>query len=84
MLETMTFPVARCVRCARDVVAARDLDEAGQWVLFCTRCDGPLDGGGALRQVGSAALKGMGYTVDGDEEGGCGTGGCGSCGSGCG
>ncbi len=89
MLETITFPVAHCPACARDNVAARDLDDRDEWVLVCARCSEPL---GSLedvpvRQLGAVALKGLGWTVEreipsagcGDDDGG--GGGCSSCAS---
>lgn len=84
MLETITFPVAHCPRCGRDVLvgygAAEAGDDADEVVAQCTRCGDPL-GDDGRRRYSAASLSALGYEIDGVGEG-CGTGGCGSCGSG--
>ena len=83
MLETVTFPVARCERCGIDAVVARALGDDDEWVLLCTRCSHPLAADALkIREYASSTLKLMGYDVEGEGPGGCGTGGsCGSCGA---
>lgn len=86
MLETVVFPVLHCSACARDVVAAFDIDDVGELVHVCTRCGSSLLSAAGLRMWGAAALTGIGYDVEGEGEvKGCGAGGggCGSCGSTC-
>lgn len=80
MIETVTFPVRFCATCTCDVVVARDLDDADDWVDVCTRCASVMPPG-PRRQLAPSALTAMGYEVEGEGgEIGCGSGGCDTCG----
>ncbi len=81
MQETQTFPVDYCESCERDVLVARDLDDADEWVRICTRCATPLAARDDSRAYSAASLQAIGYTFE-HLSGGCGSGGCGSCGAG--
>jgi len=80
-LESVTFPVAHCSDCARDVLVASDLDEQDRWIRVCTLCSAELPGPGT-RQYSAESLRVLGYDVEGSSLG-CGGGGqsCGTCGS---
>ncbi|MFT4705065.1 MAG: hypothetical protein ACI81R_002773 [Bradymonadia bacterium] len=82
MIETITFPVRFCVSCVRDVVTARDLDDADAWIDVCTRCGATVVEKRAARRLPPSALSGLGYSVEGEGSViGCGDGGCDSCGA---
>ncbi len=70
------FPVARCARCARDVLTHVHLDARGEARRLCLHCDAEIDPT-EVRWVGEAALAPLGYDFAGAEEGGCGRPGCG-------
>jgi hypothetical protein len=75
MLETITFPMAACNLCGRDVLLTQQLDENDQLVLACIHCDFPTAPDAQLRYVGPALLKGLGYEVEGEfDKRGCGSG----------
>jgi hypothetical protein len=68
------FPVARCARCARDVLTHVHLDARGDERRLCLHCDAELDPR-EVRWVGEGELEPLGYGLE--EEGGCGRPGCG-------
>ena len=68
------FPVARCVRCDRDVLTHVHLDARGDERRLCFHCDAELDPR-EVRWVAEGELEPLGYGVE--EEGGCGRPGCG-------
>jgi hypothetical protein len=68
------FPVARCARCARDVLTHVHLDARGEPQRLCVHCDAEIDPA-EVRWVGEAGLAPLGWGVE--EEGGCGRPGCG-------
>jgi hypothetical protein len=74
------FPVARCARCARDVLTHLAVDDAGDERRRCIHCDAEMDPE-EVRWVEEAALEPLGYGVHGAEAGcgrpGCGKGTCG-------
>lgn len=82
VLETLTFPVAFCEHCGRDVLIARDLNEEDELIDVCSRCDQPLEDAPRQKKMGGWALRSIGYDVEGEgpDQKGCGSGG--SC-SGC-
>ena len=71
------FPVTRCARCGREVLTHLDVDAARR----CVRCDAEVDPG-TLRWISAAELGPLGYALEGERGGGCGSGGCGG-GGGC-
>lgn len=86
MFETFSFPVKPCSSCARDVLVARELDDADEWVEVCTRCGTALDASRPARAWTASALSGIGYDVEGESAAaGCGEGGggCSSCATSC-
>ena len=68
------FPVARCARCARDVLTHVHLDARGEERRLCFHCDAELDPR-EVRWVAEGDLEPLGYGIE--EEGGCGRPGCG-------
>jgi len=76
------FPVARCARCAREVLTHVHLDEGGEARRLCLHCDAEIDPA-EVRWLGEAELEPLGYGLHRAEEGGCGRPGCGrgNCGS---
>jgi hypothetical protein len=68
------FPVARCARCARDVLTHVHLDARGDERRLCLHCDAELDPR-EVRWVAEGELEPLGYGLE--EEGGCGRPGCG-------
>jgi hypothetical protein len=68
------FPVARCARCARDVLTHVHLDARGDERRLCLHCDSELDPS-EVRWVVEGELEPLGYGLE--EEGGCGRPGCG-------
>ena len=68
------FPVARCARCARDVLTHVHLDARGDERRLCFHCDAELDPR-EVRWVAEGELEPLGYGLE--EEGGCGRPGCG-------
>jgi hypothetical protein len=70
------FPVARCARCAREVLTHVHLDERGHARRLCVHCDAEIDPA-EVRWVEEGSLEPLGYGLAGDEEGGCGRPGCG-------
>lgn len=84
-MNSPTFLVARCARCARDVLAARSLGANDELVWTCSHCEGSLavEEAHGARWVDARALDELGYFVDGLEPttahagGGCRGGSCG-------
>jgi len=70
------FPVARCARCAREVLTHVHLDEDGEARRLCLHCDAEIDPV-EVRWVDEVALEPLGYGLHRAEEGGCGRPGCG-------
>ena len=70
------FPVARCARCARDVLTHVHLDETGQPRRLCFHCDAEIDPA-EVRWVEDGGLEPLGYGLEVEVEGGCGRPGCG-------
>jgi hypothetical protein len=70
------FPVARCARCARDVLTHVHLDEQGDERRLCLHCDAELDPD-EVRWIGEPELEPLGYALHRAEEAGCGRPGCG-------
>ena len=70
------FPVARCARCARDVLTHVHLDVRDEERRLCLRCDAEIDPR-EVRWVREAELEPLGYGVHGEDAGGCGRSGCG-------
>ena len=68
------FPVARCARCARDVLTHVHLDARGDERRLCFHCDAELDPR-EVRWIAEGELEPLGYGLE--EEGGCGRPGCG-------
>ncbi len=68
------FPVARCARCARDVLTHVHVDVRGDERRLCLHCDAELDPR-EVRWVAESELEPLGYGLE--EEGGCGRPGCG-------
>ena len=68
------LPVARCARCARDVLTHVHLDARGDERRLCFHCDAELDPR-EVRWVAEGELEPLGYGIE--EEGGCGRPGCG-------
>ena len=75
-LDDEGFPVARCARCARDVLTHLHFDEDGEPHRLCFHCDADLDPDD-VRWVSETALDVMGYGLHREEAGGCGRPGCG-------
>ena len=70
------FPVARCARCARDVLTHVHLDEGGEPRRLCLHCDAELDPA-EVRWVDEARLGPLGYGLEREDGVGCGRPGCG-------
>ena len=75
------FPIARCARCARDVLTHVHLDDAGLERRRCLHCDAEMDPQ-EIRWVLGGQLQALGYDVTDPNEGcgrpGCGRGNCAS------
>jgi len=70
------FPVARCARCAREVLTHVHVDAQDRPCRLCFHCDAEIDPA-EVRWVEEADLGPLGYGVEADEVGGCGRPGCG-------
>lgn len=70
------FPIARCARCAREVLTHVHLDEGGRSCRLCFHCDAEIDPA-EVRWVGEGDLEPLGYGLHQEETGGCGRPGCG-------
>jgi hypothetical protein len=70
------FPVARCARCARDVLTHVHLDERGEPRRLCLHCDAELDPA-EVRWIDEARLDPLGYGLEREDGAGCGRPGCG-------
>ena len=76
------FLVGYCPGCDRDVLTARQLGDGETLIDVCIHCDQRLDSD-QLRWMVARQLAGLGYVVDGEDDGDCDShGGCrdGSCG----
>lgn len=70
-----TFLAGPCVRCERDVLAARELDDLGKLVAVCLHCDAVLNSE-TLSEVAAGELEALGYFVEGESSNPHGSRGC--------
>ena len=70
------FPVARCARCAREVLTHVHLDEGGAARRLCLHCDAEIDPA-EVRWADQDELEPLGYALPADDDAGCGRPGCG-------
>jgi len=72
------FPMADCADCAKAVLTYVALDDSGNEIRRCARCDGAIDGG--IRWTSAPELEAAGYEIGYRPEKaggcGCGSGGC--------